>query len=264
MSKTERFDADHFILNCIPSTHREDDWTFDDAVDAGSLTVTGTLQKEIDLRERWWRVENQGTTGACVGFACAYGVLRWHYVKAGLLSKTKKPSARFIWMANKETDTFTRFPTTFIEKSGTQTKLALSVARRFGCVTEDILPMKGTLSNLGANAFYTRASRLRISSYHNLGRDLSKWRAWIANQGPILTRLNVDRTWFRASDTEGYLEKFLANAVSGGHAVCIVGYTQTHFIIRNSWGVNWGDGGFAYASNVYAREAFTEAYGAVL
>ena len=41
-----------------------------------------------------------------------------------------------------------------------------------------------------------------------------------------------------------------------------VGYDQSMFIVRNSWGTDeWGDKGFAYASNAYAAAAFTEAYG---
>jgi C1A family cysteine protease len=31
--------------------------------------------------------------------------------------------------------------------------------------------------------------------------------------------------------------------------------------VRNSWGTDWGDKGFAYASLAYAQDAFTEAYG---
>lgn len=30
----------------------------------------------------------------------------------------------------------------------------------------------------------------------------------------------------------------------GGHAMCIVGYTKEGFILRNSWGRNWGDNGY--------------------
>jgi C1A family cysteine protease len=74
----------------------------------------------------------------------------------------------------------------------------------------------------------------------------------------------VDRTWDRASATKGVLEKYKPNTVRGGHAVCLVGYTEDHFIVRNSWGKNWGDKGFAYALDAYAEQAFTEAYGAVL
>ena len=36
--------------------------------------------------------------------------------------------------------------------------------------------------------------------------------------------------------------------VLGGHAVAVVGYCdkQKHFIIRNSWGEEWGDKGYFY------------------
>jgi hypothetical protein len=253
-----------FILNCSPSERMEDDWTFEDAVEAGVVDVAASTPASKDLRARWWPVDDQEDTGACVGFATAYGVLRWHYVTAGRLKKTQKPSARFIWMANKETDELTSYPTTFIETSGTQTKLALNVARRYGCVTDADLPMTGRLSMLSGAAFYAKAAPFRISSYHNLGRNLERWRAWIANQGPILTRLGVDRTWDRASTTGGRLDEYKPNTVRGGHAVCLVGYTKDHFIVRNSWGPAWGDNGFAYASNAYTAEAFTEAYGSVL
>ncbi|MEM8642761.1 MAG: C1 family peptidase [Cyanobacteria bacterium P01_G01_bin.54] len=257
-----------FILNCEPSAQPENDWTFEDAIDAGAINIAATAPASKDLRAAWWEVDDQGATGACVGFSTAYGVLRWHYVTAGLLAKSQKPSekpsARFIWMANKETDNITNYPTTFIEKSGTQTKLALNVARKYGCVTESELPMTGGLSKMSRAAFYSKAAQLRISSFHNLGRDLDKWRSWIANQGPILTRLNVDETWDNATKTNGHLAQYLPNTARGGHAVCLVGYTTTYFIVRNSWGTDWGDNGFAYASDSYAGDAFTEAYGAVL
>ncbi len=62
---------------------------------------------------------------------------------AGLLPPGERPSPRFTWMGNKETDRLTSFPTTFIESAGTQTKLALRIARRYGCVLESTLPMSG-------------------------------------------------------------------------------------------------------------------------
>ena len=63
---------------------------------------------------------------------------------------------------------------------------------------------------------------------------------------------------------DGQLLKYDRKKASGGHAVAIVGYTATHFIIRNSWGVDWGHKGFAYASYEYATDAFHEAYGVVI
>lgn len=248
----------------MESKGRDDDWTFADAISVGVVSLLKAIPNEVDLREKWWPVDSQGSTGACVGYATAYGMLRWHYVNAKWISETQKPSARFIWMANKETDQITSYPTTFLELSGTQTKLALGVARKYGCVLEEDLPIKGSLASLTRAAFYTKAARLRIASYHNLGQDLDNWRQWLASHGPILTRLNVDETWDKARLTNGRLETYQPNTTRGGHAVCLVGYTPDHFIVRNSWGEDWGDDGFGYASNTYAAEAFTEAYGAVL
>ena len=76
-----------------------------------------------------------------------------------------------------------------------------------------------------------------------------------------MTRLNVDATWDNASATGGHLATYDPTSVRGGHAVAFVGYDQKMFIVRNSWSTDWGDNGFAYASDAYAAAAFTEAYG---
>ena len=252
-----------FVLNCEPSTGVDSDWSFEDAVAAG-VVAADEARPAVDLRRPDWPVRDQGSTGACVGFATADGVLHWHYGKAGLLASGERPSPRFIWMANKETDRIRSYPTTFIESAGTQTKRALRIARRYGCVLESTLPMSGRLSSLSTAAFYTRAAKYRIASYHNLRRNRAAWRRWLCHQGPILARVVVDRTWDQATRTGGELERYLPDTARGGHAICLVGYTADGFIVRNSWGPGWGDGGFAYASDDYAADAINEAYGAVL
>lgn len=256
--------VDDYVLNCVRSEKTENDWTLEDAAQANAISLETKIPETVDLRQEWWNVRDQNTTGACVGFATADGVLRYLYFKAGLIQKNDLPSPRFIWMANKETDDITSYPTTFIEAAGTQTKLALRVAKNYGCVLEPDLPMDGGLADLSVAAFYTKAARLRIVSYHNLRNNQGAWRRWIALQGPILVRLNVDRTWDSANQTNGHLESYQPNTFRGGHAVCLVGYTKEYFIVRNSWGEPWGDNGFAYAHNGYARDAFDEAYGAIL
>lgn len=34
------------------------------------------------------------------------------------------------------------------------------------------------------------------------------------------------------------------SSLQGGHAIAIVGWNEEGFIIRNSWGTSWGDGGY--------------------
>ncbi len=224
------------VLNCIPSRDTEMDWRFDHALAAG-LVPAAAVPPAKDLREAWWTINDQGSTGSCVGWATADSVLRWHFVKANRLRTSELLSPRFVWMAAKETDEFDTRPSTFIELEGTSLKAALDVARKFGCVADAVLPFaSGKLYQGEEETFYAIAAQLKIASYINLGRDLAQWRQWLATKGPILTRLNCDRTWMNAKATGGKLDVYDAASADGGHAVAMVGYDPNMFIIRNSWG----------------------------
>ena len=250
------------VLNCKPSPRVEDDWTFEHAAQANIVAAAPAIPASKDLRATWWKINDQGSTGSCVGWATADGVLRWHFVNAGRVGRDELLSPRFIWMASKETDQFITEPTTFIEAEGTSLKAALDVARKFGEVRDSVLPFAtGALYAGDTNTFYALASQLKILSYFNVGTNLTNWKTWLATKGPILTRLDVDATWDAASDNAGNMDEYQPNTTRGGHAVAIVGYRRDRFIVRNSWGTGWGDKGFGYASLAYAQEAFTEAYG---
>jgi hypothetical protein len=204
-----------FILNCKPSRNTERDWLLSAAVATGiHPAAAAAIPASKDLRDdTWWKIGNQGHTGSCVGWGSADGVLRWHFVKAGRLSKTEALSVRFVWMASKETDELTSRPTTFIEEDGTTLKGALDVARRFGVVSASVLPFENAPGKPELfispvpndpnpeNTFYAFAAQRKIAGYFNLGPGISNWRAWIANNGPILTRLDVDSTWDNASQS---------------------------------------------------------------
>jgi len=252
------------ILNVRPSPKTDEDWTFETAEDADMVMAAPSIPSTKDLRATWWKVGDQGSTGSCVGWACADSVLRWHFATAGRLAQTSPLSPRFVWMASKETDPFLTRPTAFIETEGTSLKAALDIARKFGVVRDSVLPFRtGRLYAGQANTFYALAAQLKILAYFNLGTNQTSWRTWLATKGPILTRLNVDDAWYDATENGGALDEYLSDTARGGHAVALVGYRPGRFIVRNSWGTDWGDGGFAYASSAYAQEAFTEAYGVV-
>jgi len=264
MPRTTR-ESQRRILNCEPSPAPERDWRIANAMEAGLCAAPAALPPSKDLRATWWKIGDQGTTGSCVGWATADSILRWHFVDANRLPKDERLSPRFIWMSAKETDVFVSQPTTFIEEAGTSLKAALDIARKFGAVRDSLLPFGSVALYTGkTNTFYATAAQLKISSYFNLETNLGDWRTWLASNGPILTRLDVDATWDSATANQGKLDAYQPSTGRGGHAVALVGYTADRFIVRNSWGAQWGDKGFAYASFAYAQTAFTEAYGVSL
>ena len=239
------------ICNLVPSRDIARDWTFEDAAVTGPLGATTGVPPSLDLRDSWWEINDQSTTGSCVGWAAADGVLRYHLIRAGRLSVDQMLSPRFVWMASKETDEFDSRPQTFIEEAGTSLKNAMDVIRKYGCVLDSELPFAlSTFMYTGSeNVLYASASTRRAANYFNLRKNLTKWKSWLASRGPILVGLQVDDTWDDAHKTGGMLDQFNPTSVRGGHAVCVVGYTaDDRMIIRNSWGKGWGDDGFGYAS----------------
>ena len=76
MAKTKR------IFNCVPSRDKQDDWHADKARELGLNVKNKKLPKSVDLRAKWWKIGNQGETGACVGWATADSLLRYHFTKA--------------------------------------------------------------------------------------------------------------------------------------------------------------------------------------
>jgi hypothetical protein len=256
------------VYNCTESQDQHEDWSLRKAKALGLSARKETVPPAADRREPWWNVGNQGTTGSCVGWALADSVLRYHFVKAGKLRKHERISVRFVWMAAKEMDQEVAYPTTFLDDAGTSAKSALRVVRKIGALKTSVLPFKGSgLVSLKEAHFLKVAGRLKVKAYFNLCRTqsgkLDRFKVWLAHHGPILTRLKVDPAWNNIK-SDGQLRTYDKKRANGGHAVSIVGYTPTYFIIRNSWGPRWGHKGFAYASYEYARDAFHEAYGVVV
>jgi hypothetical protein len=222
------------------------------------------LPESVDLREPWHTVVDQGHTASCVGWTVADSVVRWQLVKAGRLAPGDRLSARGVWMAAKEFDQRTDYPSTFLEEDGTSLKAGLDVVRRFGAVSESALPWQGSLATGSPEAFYAAAHK--IDGYFNLGDDsvadrtryFDGWRRWLAEQGPIAVLIKIDKRIQAPTDP---LDGFDEASVVGSHCAALFGYGPDHFLLRSSWGPGWADGGYARMSLSYTAAAVIESYG---
>ena len=72
-------------------------------------------------------------------------------------------------------------------------------------------------------------------------------------QSPISCLLSLDRLqsgliFIGCKNTKGLVVEPSDCDTNAHHAALVVGYTPAYWIIKNSMGVNWGDGGYAYLS----------------
>jgi Papain family cysteine protease len=264
------------ILNVAPSPERERDHTPAAAVERGHLREVDAPE-QVDLRAPWYRVGDQRKTGSCVGWALADSVMWRQLVRAGRLTEEDRLSPRFMWMAAKEMRAkLTEAeggpnwrPTTFLEQGETDVKSALDVARTFGAALEDDLPFDGDLYPGRIEHFYDSARRRMITHYYRLDTHgdppaawFAHWRRWIHQHGPVLIVLGVDHDF--GENRPEVLEAFDFDPDAERHAAALVGYGPGGFIVRSSWGEEWGDGGYKLATERFLDQATVESYGVVV
>jgi papain like protease len=257
------------VINVESSPARVDDWP-----PSRKRRLKDTKPpRSLDLRKgrTWYRVHDQEETGSCVGWALADSVMRWQLVEAGRLKPNQWLSARFIWMASKELRAQRLLledwrPSTFLEEAPTSAKDALDVARYYGAVTNRTLVWDGPLNRGPVDEFFDRAAEFRIASYHSLDRGgpaarRLQWQQWLHQYGPVLLVVTVDQSFLKPSD--GKVEAFEPRQSPFLHACALVGYEGDRFIVRNSWGKRWGDGGYALVSPEWLEQGAEETYGVV-
>lgn len=279
----------HPTITKRDSQNQEKDWDIEHAFFSGYLSDK-EIPKEILLHEasflKKWTIHKQNPGSySCVGYAVT-DVVYWHLKEKEAeenrnLNKDKplqRLSARFNWMAAKEMDDFTDRPTTFIEQEGSSLKAGLDVARKYGSVEDNLLPTDSNALFQGtARHFYAHAATNIINSYFNLlisktqffeteeERNMVQlliWKKWLAENGPILVRIQVNSIFDKAEKSPLKNNRNNSNQKDiHYHAALLVGYTDKELIIRNSWGTDWGEKGYAHLDESYALDIIDEAYG---
>jgi C1A family cysteine protease len=87
---------------------------------------------------------------------------------------------------------------------------------------------------------------------------LEQLRASLANGLPFAFGFSVySSIWDSAVFSTGHIPfPGVTDRLEGGHAVMAVGYEddEDRFIIRNSWGTDWGQGGYGTLPYEYVRQ----------
>jgi C1A family cysteine protease len=197
------------------------------------------LPRKVDLQAKCSPVENQGQLGSCTANALV-GALEFLEINDG---------ARFVDLSR----LFVYYNERLIEgtvnqDSGAFLRDGIKSLAKQGVCPEEQWPYKiAAFTRKPSPACYATAKKHRITSYHRIV-TVEEMRTCLADGRPFVFGFTVYESFESAAVAKsGILNLPTARErVVGGHAVMSVGYNDTaqRFLVRNSWGANWGKGGY--------------------
>lgn len=233
-----------------------------EAVGIKTRDLLGGLPEFIDLSSNVPVPGDQGSQSSCVGWAAGYGLGSYIYSKVAtkediIDSSPLRASPAFVYNSIK----FVLNPG---PKCGTGSTLsdALERMRTIGMVPYSDFPYDPASCEEPAQSLRQIAKSFRIKSYRKLERiSTVDIKSMIATGYPVLVGMDVDMRAlikykgggiYRSTGDEG-----------SGHAMLVVGYSDEKmaFKVMNSFGSDWGEGGFLWVS--YSRstiDMIREAY----
>jgi len=197
--------------------------------------VSAALPTHFEWTQNWMTsVKNQGGCGSCVAFA-AVGALEGQLkIQANNPSWNIDLSEQHLFSCGGGTCS-----------GGWYISSALNYLQQYGTPDEACSPYQGQSGSGSCSKscpdWQSRASK--ISSWSWVANNPSALQAALVN-GPLVAGFYVYTDFLSYSGGVYHYDGH--SPLAGGHAIVIVGYdsTERYWIVKNSWGSGWGDGGY--------------------
>jgi C1A family cysteine protease len=215
---------------------------------SASRYAEAELPKRVDLRPYLTEVEDQSQTNSCVANAIAGA---YEYLGMRILGTAGDVSRLFIYYNARLIDGIEG-------DQGSSIATSIQVLQEMGTCPEDLWPYEITQVNSKPHdEAYTEATRFLIEEAEEIPLDLHAMRHCLAEGHPFVFSLTLFKSFDRAS-RRGRVptpnpETEAGRTEHGRHAMLCVGYSDSRqvFIVRNSWGADWGDYGYCYIPYAY-------------
>ncbi|MCA9576502.1 MAG: C1 family peptidase [Polyangiales bacterium] len=223
---------------------------------SATRVTAARLPARVDLRAAMTAVENQSETSSCVANAVA-GAYEY-LVKQHRQDDAYDVSRLFIYFVARAVaagEDPTSEPE--LEDEGTMIGAAIEGLREFGACSEESWPFDDELVNeTPSEEAFDEASYFLVEDVMQVPTRLEAWKAALAEGHPIIFGINLYES-FDAQRRPGLVPSPSPREAQredhAGHAMLAVGYSDRDqvFIVRNSWGEEWGDRGYCYIPYAY-------------
>jgi N-acetyl-anhydromuramyl-L-alanine amidase AmpD len=214
------------------------------------------LPNRIINIDRVPEVLDQGTEGACTGFALA-GVINFLLAQQGI---ARSVSRRMLYELARRYD---EWPGEEYEGSSARGAMKAWVrhgvceASHWGDAEHGLDCFQKVIDPTGGLTVADAARGTPGGAFYRvMHREVRDMHAALAETGALYCTLMVHKGW---DSPGGLTQEYVApdgtkltlpviqrqGRADGGHAVALVGYTEHGFIVQNSWGPGWGHNGFA-------------------
>jgi C1A family cysteine protease len=208
---------------------------------AAPIAAIGPLPSNIDLTSECPAIYDQGQLGSCTANAIA-GAIQFEQIKQQL-AQIFTPSRLFIYYNERVMEG------TVNSDSGAQIRDGIKSIGSLGDCPEDMWPYNiANFAEKPSDGCYQTALQHKAILYQRVVRDLIQMKGCLASGYPFVFGFTV----YESFESQQVAQSGHASMpqhgekVIGGHAVMAVGYDDTNqwFIVRNSWGANWGMQGY--------------------